>query len=132
MNLNEERKVINNTIWFYCLEIAVRLQGPFAKSGVGRVEIFYKGKWGTVCDDYWNLNNAKVVCRQLGFPGAKTALQGYYVPDGTGQIWLDDVTCFGSEQFIGNCLHREWGSHDCGHNEDAGVQCVASGKCLDE
>ena len=43
----------------------IRLQGGTATSG--RVEICHNNTWGTVCDDFWGFNDAKVACRQLGF-----------------------------------------------------------------
>ncbi|NXF28075.1 DMBT1 protein, partial [Rhodinocichla rosea] len=42
---------------------------------------------------------------------------------GNGSIYLDNVNCTGWESSIFQCSHRGWGSHDCGHWEDAGVVC---------
>ncbi len=88
-----------------------------------RVEIYYNGQWGTVCDDYWDTNDAKVVCRQLGFPTASNAYGGAKYGQGTGQIWMDSVKCLGNESRLSDCGHRGWGSHSCSHSEDASVQC---------
>ena len=97
-------------------------------NGKGRVEIFYNGRWGTICDDEWGMEDARVACRQLGYQDDVRALQGYQVPSGTGRIWLDEVTCTGREENIESCSHDEWGDHDCSHSEDAGVQCPTTGK----
>ena len=87
------------------------------------MEIFYNGYWGTVCDDYWDIKDARVVCRQLGFPDAASAPHSARFGRGSGKIWLDDVRCSGNESSIVNCSHYGWGSHNCGHGEDASVIC---------
>ena len=45
------------------------------------------------------------------------------VPDGTGQIWLDDVQCVGNETRLIDCPANSLGAHNCVHFEDAGVDC---------
>ncbi|XP_070782566.1 uromodulin-like [Enoplosus armatus] len=107
------------------VEGQVRLANGGNSSCSGRVEIFHRGQWGTVCDDGWGLVNAQVVCRQLGCGRVLSAPQGARFGAGRGPIWLDDVMCTGSESKLTKCSHRGFGSHNCAHNEDAGVVCEA-------
>lgn len=41
--------------------------------GEGRVEVFHGGLWGTICHEHWNIDDANVVCRELGYARALSA-----------------------------------------------------------
>ena len=144
-----------NSITPVCSNSDIRLVGG-RNEYEGRVEICQRGSWGTVCDDNWDDTDARVVCRQLGiFTGGKSCnldiidIAGYDVHaclfaqladaiatyrdmfidfgPGTGPIFLDEVGCTGSETTLDDCPHRGIGTHNCDHDEDAGVICSQQG-----
>jgi len=97
----------------------------------GRVEVLYSGTWGTICDDFWSIEDSHVICRQLGFGPALQATLRASFGQGTGIIWLDNVQCIGNEIRIEYCPHNGWGTHNCHHYEDAGVVCSTGLYCTE-
>ncbi|XP_072102521.1 uncharacterized protein [Mobula birostris] len=104
-------------------EHGIRLVGGSDRCS-GRVEVRYNAQWGTVCDDGWGTEDAKVVCKQLGCPSVAVARGGAHFGQGTGNIWMDDVACNGQESALWSCSFGGWGINNCGHGEDAGVSCT--------
>lgn len=103
----------------------VRLVGA-SEPFLGRVELLYRGMWGTVCSSSqqaWNTQSAKIVCRQLGFKDALAAPRCAPFGPGNGIIWFDGTDCSGSESSLAKCGHGAWGDSDCSHGEDVGVVC---------
>jgi len=101
----------------------IRLVGGGISSG--RVEVYHNGQWGTVCDDSWDMNDANVVCRQLGFSSASSAPGNAAYGQGSEPTWMDNVACQGGEASLFACTHNGWGVENCNHGEDASVVCNA-------
>ena len=103
--------------------LLVRLVGG-SSYNEGRVEIYYNGEWGTVCDKRWDDTDAGVVCRQLGFGSSGQSLSSAYFGEGSGPIWLNNVVCTGSESALASCGHLGLNPiRSCSHADDAGVRC---------
>ena len=103
----------------------------------GRVEVYANStggvdnaQWGTICDDNWDIQDARVVCHQLGYPDAVAAPLSAYYGEGTGPILLDNVKCHGNESDIFACVHNGIGSHNCDHDQDASVECSSESALL--
>ncbi|XP_060027001.1 scavenger receptor cysteine-rich domain-containing protein SCART1 [Erinaceus europaeus] len=92
----------------------------------GRVEVLLGMEWGSVCDDGWDLQDAHVVCGQLGCGRALLAPGASHFGAGSGLVWLDELGCSGQETALWTCPSQGWGRHDCSHKEDAGAVCAGS------
>ncbi|XP_077965785.1 uncharacterized protein LOC120336446 isoform X2 [Styela clava] len=91
----------------------------------GRVEIFHAGKWGTICDREFEIDEANAVCYTLGFSGAKFALGQAHFGSGAGPIWIAfEHTCSDENTDFYHC-HGTFGKQTylCDHEDDASVVC---------
>lgn len=76
-------------------EVKIRLAGVGRRfAHEGRLEVFYNGAWGTVCDDEVDLNLAKVVCQQLGFQRGITWAHSAKFGKGQGAFGFNFSRCF--------------------------------------
>ena len=102
----------------------------------GRLEIFHRGEWGTICDDYWNRTEADLSCRLLGYDAAVEDWERYrtaYFGPGTGPIVLDDLHCTGNEAGLLQCPRNGLAvrEHNCRHTEDVSLRCTMAPKLVD-
>ncbi|KAL0195672.1 hypothetical protein M9458_009244, partial [Cirrhinus mrigala] len=67
------------------------------------VEVLHRGQWGTVCDDFWHMADAAVVCRELDCGEPVDALTDAHFGEGSGPVWVSYVMCTGSESTLKNC-----------------------------
>lgn len=102
-------------------ELVVQLTGGGECSG--RVEVYHRGQWGSVCSDSWDSTDAAVVCREVGCPSNAVAKKWSYFGSGVGLIWLKSAACTGSESSLKQCNLNTWGANLCSVENDAGVIC---------
>ncbi|CAC5401410.1 unnamed protein product [Mytilus coruscus] len=93
----------------------------------GRVEIYVDGTWGTICDDAFGEEEARVICGMIGYSkNGSIPYSSAYFGQGHGSIALDGLNCIGTETNILACQSNGLYNHDCEHKEDAGVACQAT------
>uniref|UniRef100_A0A4W3I8H5 SRCR domain-containing protein n=1 Tax=Callorhinchus milii TaxID=7868 RepID=A0A4W3I8H5_CALMI len=88
----------------------------------GTVEVYRHGDWRRVRDQFWDLNDANVVCRQMGCGPAIRSYNSTVYREGERSPWLKDVHCQGNETNLLKCKpsRRNQSTEDmC----DVGVQC---------
>ena len=90
------------------------------------------GQWGGICDDNFDINDAHVVCKMLGYPLAagvlafSTAAAFYGTAPSGNNFVLDDLVCTGNEASVFDCPHNgEW-IENCKAADIAGVHCATS------
>ena len=98
-----------------CLGSTVRAPSINASSG----NIFVGGR--PVCDDSWNLVDAEVLCRQLGFHGVEYITSRSRFGYVSGHFSMNQVECLGTENQLVDCLHVK--EDYCYGGEAAGVVC---------
>ncbi|XP_049832899.1 serine protease svh-1-like isoform X1 [Schistocerca gregaria] len=104
-------------------------------SNEGRVEMKVFGKWGVICDDQFGIEEATVICKELGFSlGAiDVRLHSFFGKSNmNGTFLMDELQCTGNESSLTECYFNGWGVHDCGPEEEAGVVCRVPGLMCSE
>uniref|UniRef100_A0A8C3VE93 SRCR domain-containing protein n=1 Tax=Catharus ustulatus TaxID=91951 RepID=A0A8C3VE93_CATUS len=98
----------------------VRLVGSSGRCA-GRVEVYSGGSWSSVCQEGWDLQDAAVVCRELGCGRALEAPSSARFGGGTGPLWPYMAECSGSEESLWECGRSE--ERECGRGVGAGAVC---------
>uniref|UniRef100_A0A8C3M531 Uncharacterized protein n=1 Tax=Geospiza parvula TaxID=87175 RepID=A0A8C3M531_GEOPR len=104
--------------------LQVRLVGSSGRCA-GHVEVYSGGSWSWVCQEGWELQDAAVVCRELGCGTALQAPGWARSGAGTGPLWPYSPECSGPEESLWECGRTE--RRECGRGGGAGAVC--SGQC---
>ena len=96
----------------------------------GRVEIYHDNLWGAICDNDWDMKEANIVCRMLGFYHAAEATSVAFNETDEVPIVMSRVSCLGSETSLAECPFLCHRTQQCNSSLAAGVSCKLSEKRL--
>ncbi|XP_076379231.1 uncharacterized protein LOC143259719 isoform X2 [Megalopta genalis] len=117
------------------LDYDIRLAGS-DNAHEGRVEVKILGAWGQVCDDGFGMNDANVICKELGFVLGALEIRpgGFYGNlDPPTRFMVDQLQCRGNESSLRECDFEGWGVHNCQPEEAVGIVCkTAVDTCQDD
>ena len=115
--------VLNSFLYVSLFTVTVRLAGinDTNLNYTGRVEVLYKGKWGKICRDGWDMNDVKVVCRELGFRSALAEFIGIDIKDANVSVVMSKVNCDGTEPDLESCTSS---GRDYNCVDDTGAQAM--------
>uniref|UniRef100_A0A4X2M663 SRCR domain-containing protein n=1 Tax=Vombatus ursinus TaxID=29139 RepID=A0A4X2M663_VOMUR len=102
--------------------LKLRLLGGSSQCA-GVVEVRVGEEVGVVCRRSWSLDEATVVCRQLGCGVAVSIPLDYNFEDVPEHIWISGIKCYGKEESFWDCGNWEWGKISCHADEKAAVIC---------
>ena len=119
----------DNSFYYYValVNLRGRVNTRYVSDYHGSVELYNskKNRFEYICDEGWDINDAHVVCRMLGFPGARDAtLRSEYGQPSAQYASLSNVQCSGIEDSIFDCLHTS--NSNCSKSRSAGVQCLGT------
>lgn len=113
-------------IFFVTVRLVDMCEDSLRSGGV--VEVLFGGVWGTVCPDSWDLNDANVVCQQLGYEGAQSTFDPYACEGDPPVTWMSNVQCKGNENSLSQCKHMGWNAtRSCPPYSSASVICIPLG-----
>ncbi|XP_067451600.1 scavenger receptor cysteine-rich type 1 protein M130-like [Thunnus thynnus] len=88
----------------------------------GRLEVKSEQSWSSVCEDDFDLQDAEVVCRELGC-GAPSVLQGALYGEMQALVWTEEFQCKGSESVLLDCGRSGSTKNTCSSDKAVGLTC---------
>jgi len=99
----------------------------------GRLMVKHNGLWGYVCNQDWNWNDAKVVCRRWNMKpldieniwkiDADDDVSNAFLKGSGHGIHMNGLKCEGDESNLAMCKHSGYGNHNCDYSQIVGVTC---------